>query len=306
MKVIVFGGAGFLGSHVADTLSEAGHEVTLYDLRESPYRRVDQRQIIGDILDESGVRHAVQGHEVVFNFAGLADIREAAEKPLDTVKYNVYANSIILEAARSSNIKRFIFSSSLYVYSASGSFYRSSKQACELFIQDYYEEHGLPYTILRFGSLYGPRADERNGVYRLLLEALSKKKITYHGTGEEIREYIHVADAAKLCVEILDAKFRNEHIIITGNQTIKSKDILVMIQEILRGDLEVRFVERDSKIHYRVTPYSFSPRIGKKLMTTSYVDMGEGILEMMTEIYKDLHKDLETQNGIIMRPFARE
>lgn len=306
MKVLIFGGAGFLGSHVAEALSSAGHKVTIFDMYSSAYLRGDQEQIIGDILDEQKVADAVRGNEVVYNFAGLSDIREAAQKPLETVKLNIYGNTIILEACRNNKVKRFVFASSLYVYSNVGSFYKSSKQSCELFIQDYYEEYGLEYTILRFGSLYGPRADEKNGVYRLIKEALTQKKIIYYGTGEEIREYIHVHDAAKLCVDILEEGFINQHIIITGNQTIKSKDVLVMIKEMVGGGLEIQLKEAQSNIHYRVTPYSFNPRIGRKLTANSYVDIGQGILDMMAEIYQELHKELKSENGIFVKPANHE
>lgn len=306
MKALVFGGGGFLGSHVSDMLSNAGHDVTIFDCVPSKYLRSGQKQIIGDILNEQQVLDAVRGNEIVYNFAGLSDIREAALKPLDTVKLNIYGNAVILEACRVNKIKRFVFASSLYVYSNVGSFYRSSKQACELFIQDYHEEFGLEYTILRFGSLYGPRADEKNGVYRLIKEALSQKRITYYGTGEEIREYIHVLDAAKLCADILDKNFINQHIIITGNQTIKSKDVLVMIKEMVGGELEIQLKAAESNIHYRVTPYSFNPRIGRKLTANSYVDIGQGILDMMAEIYEEVHKELKSENGILVKPANHE
>lgn len=306
MKAIVFGGAGFLGSHVVDVLSNAGHEVTIFDRDPSQYLKPGQKQIIGDILNEQEALDAVRGNEIVYNFAGLSDIREAAQKPLQTVKLNIYGNTVILEACRVNKVKRFVFASSLYVYSNVGSFYRSSKQSCELFIQDYHEEFGLEYTILRFGSLYGPRADEKNGMYRLIKEALTQKKITYHGTGEEIREYIHVLDAAKLCVDILDESFINQHIIITGNQTIKSKDVLVMIKEMVGGGLEIQLKAAESNIHYRVTPYSFNPRIGKKLTANSYVDIGQGILDMMAEIYQEVHRELKSENGILVKPADHE
>ena len=166
MKIIVFGGAGFLGSHVADTLSEAGHEVTVFDIKKSPYLREDQKMIVGDILDIEAVEKAVAENEVVYHLAGIADIDECSKRPVDTVRYNVLGTVIVLEASRKARVKRFVFAGSVYVYSESGSFYRSSKQACELFIENYHRLYDLPYTIIRYGSLYGERADERNSIYR--------------------------------------------------------------------------------------------------------------------------------------------
>mgnify|MGYP001264239969 CR=1 FL=1 len=74
MKVVVFGGSGFLGSHVCDKLSDAGHEVTIYDIEESLYRKPEQRIIVGSILDEEKVHQSVADKDVIFNFSGLSDI----------------------------------------------------------------------------------------------------------------------------------------------------------------------------------------------------------------------------------------
>ena len=132
MNITVFGGAGFLGSHVCDKLTDAGHSVTIFDIRESPWLREGQRMIVGDVLDEKAVAEAVDGAQVVYNFAGIADIGEAGSRPVDTVKYNILGNTLVLEAAVKAKARRFVFASSLYVYSSAGGFYRCSKQACEL------------------------------------------------------------------------------------------------------------------------------------------------------------------------------
>lgn len=213
MKILVTGGAGFLGSHVADALSASGHEVIVFDVVRSPYLRADQKMIVGDLLDEALLQRLVSKVEVVFHFAGIADIDECKKKPLDTAKINILGTVALLEACVNANIQRFVFASSAYVYSNLGYFYRISKQACEAYIEDYYELYGLKYTCLRYGSLYGPRADERNGVYRLIKQAVQNKKIVYHGNGNEQREYIHVADAAQSSVRILSPEFENTHIV---------------------------------------------------------------------------------------------
>ncbi|MCX5657308.1 MAG: NAD(P)-dependent oxidoreductase, partial [Candidatus Omnitrophica bacterium] len=187
MKAIVFGGSGFLGSHVADTLTERGFKVTIFDLKKSPYLQKMQEMVVGNILNEALVEKVIKGASYVYNFAGIPDIAGAQKKPLECIKYNVIGNTIILEGCRKAKIKRFIFASSLYVYSKAGTFYRSTKQACELIIENYQEVFGLPYTILRYGSLYGPRADKKNFIYNIINQALTKNMIVRNGDGEEIR-----------------------------------------------------------------------------------------------------------------------
>lgn len=287
MKAIVFGGSGFLGSHVADALTTAGYETTIFDIKESPYVQKGQDMIVGNILNKKAVEEAVAGCGVVYNFAGIADIEEAHKKPVETVENNILGNTIVLEACRANQVKRFVFASTVYVYSEAGSFYRSSKQACELIIKDYSEVFGLPYTILRYGSLYGPRADETNWIYTILKQAITEGKITRYGNGEEIREYIHVEDAARCSLKILSNEFENHCVIIAGQQSIKVKDVMIMIREILGNKIELEFLPTDSSIHYEISPYTFNPKIARRVISDSYLDLGQGILDMLNTISKE-------------------
>ncbi|MBU0568820.1 NAD(P)-dependent oxidoreductase [bacterium] len=297
MNAVIFGGSGFLGSHVADALTETGHKVIIFDLRHSPYLHSDQKMVIGDILDMDKVFSAVEACDVIYNFAGIADIDECAGKPIETVKYNILGNSIILEAARKAKTRRFVFASSVYVYSNTGAFYRSSKQACESFIEDYNKLYGLPYTVLRFGSLYGERADERNSIYKLIKNALLTGKIVYHGTGDEQREYIHVKDAAALSVKILEPEFKNQHVILTGNLAMEYRDLLEMIREMLGNRVEIVYKEKERDAHYKVTPYAFNPKLGRKLVNNPHIDMGQGLLNCMKEIYEQIHQEKHEEMG---------
>lgn len=284
MNIVVFGGSGFLGSHVADALTNAGHAVTIYDLHGSEYLGPTQKMVVGDILDERLVRQTVTSQDVLFNFAGLADIDEAKSKPIETVKYNILGNTVLLEAARQERIKRFVYASTIYVYSDSGSFYRCSKCASEMYVETYQKQYGLNYTILRYGTLYGTRADMRNSVYRFVTQAMLEGKIMYPGNGDEIREYINVLDAAQASVEILKEEFCNQQIIFTGHYPMKISDLFTMIQEILKKDIEIIYQPK-SMDHYTITPYTFVPKLGKKYVKHYYVDMGQGLLLCMQEIF---------------------
>lgn len=280
---IVFGGAGFLGSHVADTLTQDGYQVRIFDIRQSPYLKPGQEGIVGDLMNLEDVRKAMQGCDYVYNFAGIADIGEANVQPLDTAKINVIGTVHTLEGARMAKVKRYVFASTVYVYSNQGSFYRTSKQAAERFIETYGECYGLSYTILRYGSLYGRRADRRNGIYRLLSQALIDRKISYVGSGEELREYIHVGDAARTSVDILASEYANQHIIIAGNEKMRSRDLVKMVAEML-GGIPYEFSGEQLDGHYQITPYAFNPKIGKKLVSTLHTDLGQGLIDCMADI----------------------
>ena len=299
MKVLVFGGSGFLGSHVADALTEAGHDVSIFDISPSPYLNNNQKMVIGDILDQDGVDNAVAGNDIVYHFAGIADIDACAKRPVDTVKYNILGTTYILDACRKAKIKRFVFASSAYVYSSSGYFYRTSKQACESLIENYNELFGLPYTCLRYGSLYGDRADTNNSIYRIIKQALTEGKISYHGTGDEIREYIHVKDAAQNSVKILEPEFENQNVILTGTETMKYHELLEMIQEMLEDKVTIEITPSARKAHYKITPYNFSPKLGKKMVNNPHIDMGQGLLLCMADVFEKIHNGAAESLGII-------
>lgn len=300
MKITLFGGAGFLGSHVCDKLSEAGHDVTVVDLRPSPYLRPDQTMITGNILDEELVARAVEGADMVFNYAGIADIGEANRRPVDTARINVLGNVIALEACRKAGVKRYVFASSLYVYGKSGGFYRCSKQACELYIENYQAMHGLDYTILRYGSLYGSRADIRNAINRFVAEALEKGAITYYGNPTALREYIHVEDAALCTVEVLKPEYANENIVLSGNQPMRVGDLFKMIGEMLGKDIEVVYQHDPNSGHYQITPYAFMPKVGKKMTPILTTDLGQGILRVMEDVHREMHPDMHDVGGYLV------
>ena len=285
MRIFLTGGSGFVGSHVADALSDAGHQVTIFDRKPSPYLRGDQTMVTGDILDAAQVAGAVAGHEAIYHFAGMADLDAAGSRALESVQLNVVGTVTLLEAARSAGVRRFVHASTIYVYSERGGFYRCSKQSAELYIEEFQRRYGLDFTILRFGTLYGPRADERNSVYRLLRQALDTKEIHCDGTGEELREYVNIRDAARLSVQVLGPEFRNHHVIVTGPYPVKYGQLAEMIGEMLGGDVKVTFDFENRSTHYRLTPVTFAPKIGYKLTTTMYIDMAQGLLECLHEIH---------------------
>ena len=232
------------------------------------------------------------GHDAVYHLAGIAHLDIGLTAPIETVEQNVLGTVIALEAARLAGVRRFVYASSVYVYSEGGSFYRCSKQAAELYVEEYQRRHGLDFTILRFGTVYGPRADRHNSVRRYLKQALRDRRIVAAGTGDEIREYVHVKDAAQSSVQVLADEFRNERIVLTGHHPMRFGDLLEMIREIL-GDVEIQLRAARARTtprhgdsgHFAITPYSFRPKAAKKLVANPYLDMGQGLLECLEEIY---------------------
>lgn len=197
--------------------------------------------IVGDILDEKTICEAIDGADIVFNYTGLTDINKVAVNPMTSVKINILANISIFECCLKYYIERYIFASSLYVYGNSGGFYRCSKQAYEIFIENYHTTYNISSTILRYGSLYGSRANNYSDIERFIHEALTKKRITYYGSKNALCEYLHVDDASDATLAILDPEFSNQNIIISGSQPIRMSDLFQMISEIIEYEIDVEY-----------------------------------------------------------------
>ena len=289
MKAIVFGGAGFLGSYVVDALADAGHDVVIFDRKASPFR-TDIPTIVSDILDRTAVTEAVKGCDYVYNLAGAANVELSVDHPLDFLEVNIMGNAYIIEAARHAGVKRFVYASSAYALSDSGAFYGTSKRTSEKVIELYQKHYGLDYTILRYGSVYGPRADASNRIFRLLRQALTEGKITFPGGGPEEREYIHAADAARLSVDILADWGKNETFILTGVERFTYVKLLDMINEVLGNKLTIDILGCDYKGHYTMTPYHFHPTMGKKLIRNPCIDFGQGLLDCIENLHGQIYQ----------------
>ena len=135
-RVLVTGSSGFIGSHTADALEERGYHVVLFDVAPSKYKTKTQEEFIGDILTPGDIEKAMEGCYTVYHFAAQADIGVSSEIPTQTITTNIIGTQNVLEAARKHKVKRFMFASTIYVYSELGSFYRVSKQACEKIIEE--------------------------------------------------------------------------------------------------------------------------------------------------------------------------
>jgi len=287
-RVCVIGGAGFLGSHVADKLSEMGHDVVVVDRQKSMWLRQNQKMVLADLLEPSSIDRAVEGAEIVYNFAGLADLNQALTMPVKTIELNVLGNMHVLESCKKAGVKRYLYASTIYVYSREGGFYRCSKQAAEHYIEEYQNVYGLDYTILRYGSLYGPRAGEDNGLFRIVRDAVARGNISYEGDPDSIREYIHVEDAAYTSVVALGPEFLNQSVILTGQQSMRVNDLLSMLSEILGFEEPPEFRGENYAGHYVRTPYAYQPKLGRKYSPPMHVDLGQGLLQLIDEVRKKL------------------
>ena len=290
-SILVIGGAGFLGKNFIETLlSKDDYKISSFDL--APSNLLPKKQsLTGSILDEAALSKAMADVDIVCHFAGMADIEECTESPVKAVQSNVLGATMVMDACVKSNVKRLIFASSVYASTNLGGVYRSTKLACESLLKDYQKYYDLDYTILRYGTLYGRGANQKNSIHRFLNEALKENKIHYQGNGLEMREYIHVLDAAELTIEAMKKEHANKTLILTGQKETMVKDLFAMISEILGKDIEVEYKDPTQKqllkSHYSTTPYSYIKDMSKKLVVNEYIDLGRGLLDCIEGIEND-------------------
>lgn len=285
MKVLIYGGSGFLGRNLANYLNKKKHKVTVFDKKKIHFDK-NIKFIKGNILNLKQVKKATKGQDIVYNLAGISDIGDSIKNPILTTRINILGSVFTLEAAVKYTVKRYIFASSIYVLSKQGGFYKTSKKSVESFIEEYNKNNKLKYTILRFGSVYGNESDPRNGIKKILKSALNNKNIIYGGTSRAERRFLHVNDAIKASIAILKKKYVNKSVLITGNKKIKIKNLIKTIQRILKIKKKVFFKRKPMMGHYDTNPFNDKPKKQIKYMVKPTISLSQGIINIISSLKK--------------------
>jgi UDP-glucose 4-epimerase len=223
MRILVTGGAGFIGSHVVDSYVTAGHRVTVVDNlvsgnvknlnRRARFVKVDVRGKQMELIFKSG------RFDVVNHLAAQIDVRRSVEDPVFDADVNILGLLNMLELSRKFRVKKIIFSASGGTYYGECarparetdpprplSPYGISKLASECYLRAYRSLHSLPFTVLRYGNVYGPRQDPHGeaGVVAIFCQRLLAGTPAFiYGTGKQQRDYVYVADVARANVAAL-------------------------------------------------------------------------------------------------------
>ena len=222
MRILVTGGAGFIGSHVVKILLGKGYEVVVLDnLSSSKKDSVDRRAqlIIGDINNPTQSRKALKGAEAVIHMAGLIIVPESVKDPIKYCENNVVGTVSFLESMRAENVKKIIFSSSACVYGNPAKLpikedapvnpdnpYGASKASIEAFLQSFHSVFGFDVVILRYFNPYGPgemHDPETHAIPNFIKATLAKKPIPLYWQGEQVRDFIYIEDLAQAHVDVL-------------------------------------------------------------------------------------------------------
>jgi len=255
MTDLVTGGSGFIGSHVVDALRKMGRRVRNLDL--VPPHRSDVEFVKASLSDAAAVTAATEGCSSIFHLAAVSNVDEAYQAPVKTVEINVVGTLNVLEAARKTDCNRVLFASTVWVYGGArgvdvhedspfympgaGHVYTSTKIACELILHDYAELYGLPFTILRYGIPYGPRARSGTVVPIFVRKALAGEPLTIFGDGSQYRNFIYVEDLAEGNAKALAPIAENQIYNLEGPRPITVREVAETIRKILGGHVQIEF-----------------------------------------------------------------
>ena len=250
-RILITGGAGFIGSHLTRHFAEQAEVTVLDDLRSGYARNLDGvrcRFLQGSILDDVALKQAIAGAEEVYHLAAMISVPESIAKPAECAKLNTEGTRRVLDAALNTGVRKVVLASSAAIYGDNPTVpklesmtpepkspYAETKLAGEKLLAQYTRAHGLGTTSLRFFNVFGPLQDPRSAyaaaVPIFIAKALRDEPIGIHGDGGQTRDFIHVADIVGALAYAGASKD------MAGTYNVgygQSQSILALAQEIIR------------------------------------------------------------------------
>jgi len=301
MKAIVTGGAGFIGSHISEILLKKGHEVVVIDnlscgsLNNINHLKVNKKFFFKkvDILDIDKLSKCFIGVDWVFHLAGLADIVPSIESPVNYYNVNVTGTLNVLECARNSKVKRFIYAASSSCYGIPDQFptselsdikpeypYALTKYMGEELVCHWGQLYKLPSISLRLFNVYGPRS-RTSGAYGavfgvFLAQKFHGKPYTVVGDGSQTRDFTYVTDVANAFISAADSDISGEIMNVGSNQHYSVNRLV----ELLKGDV-VNIPKRPGEPDSTFADIS---KITRLLGWKSEVTFEQGVSEMVKQL----------------------
>ncbi|MBM3464563.1 MAG: NAD-dependent epimerase/dehydratase family protein [Armatimonadetes bacterium] len=258
-RVLITGGAGFIGSHIAEHYARAGADVVVLDVAASApnLAGIPHRYVQGSVLDADLVARAAEGADYVFHLAAIVSVPRSMESPWECVEINVKGTLAVLEAARAHAVRKVVLSSSAAVYGddaatpqqegmrpAPCSPYGISKLDGELYLELYRREHGVGTVSLRYFNVFGPRQDPTSQyaavVPHFIHRALRDEDLLVHGDGEQTRDFIHVRDVVAANVLAAGAADMHGAYNVARGEKTTVNDLAQTIVEVVGSRSQVR------------------------------------------------------------------
>jgi len=268
-KCLVTGVAGFIGSHLAERLLTEGHEVIGIDCLTQYYDRRIKEDNLAYLLEQKGFcfikkdvlkvdwKEFLSDVDFIFHHAAQPGVRDSWGINFESyVRNNITATQILLEAAKGSRIKKFIYASSSSIYGDAETFptseetlprpvspYGATKLAAEHLCYVYHKNFGLPIVILRYFTVYGPRQRPDMAFHRFIKAMLLDNEIVIYGDGEQTRDFTFISDVVEANLLAMDRGVEGEIFNIGGGTRIRVRKVLSLLEDIMGKKALLRYVE---------------------------------------------------------------
>ena len=276
MRILITGGAGFIGSNLTKRLVEEGHEITVLDsllrgnkLDKETYARITF--IKGDVRDAELMIEASRGCDIIFHFAAVLGVDIVADNPVETMDVEVIGTRNAVMAAEINNIKKIMYASTSGIYGHSAietalteevlvdprTSYAMAKRYNEIYLASHHQEKGLNAISLRFFNVYGHNQDNRMVVPLFFEQALRNEPLTVFGSGKQTRDFTYIEDTIEACVRLMHID--GSHIVnIANEEEWRIEDLAVKIKEITGSSSEIIYLEAPKKRY----DYEVERRVG--------------------------------------------
>jgi nucleoside-diphosphate-sugar epimerase len=302
MKILITGGAGFIGSHLTDRMVQEGHEVVVLDslLRGNKLRKdtFDKIEFIkGDVRNIDAVITASKNCDIIFHLAAVLGVDIVADNPIETMDVEVMGTRNVIFAAELNNVKKIMYASTSGIYGHSifekslteevlvdpKTSYAMAKRYNEIYLASHHQERGLCAISLRFFNVYGLRQDTRMVVPLFFEQALNNQPITVFGNGEQTRDFTYIDDTIEACMRCLSVE-GSEIINIANEEEYQIKDVAIAIKEITGSKSEIVFIEAPKKRY----DYEVGRRVGSsaKLMDLCSFKPSTKLMDGLKKIYE--------------------
>ena len=303
-KVLIVGGAGFIGSHTADILMEQGVKVRVLDNLSSGHRtnlpasHPLMEFVEGDMRNAKTVKEVMQGISHVVHLAAQVSVVASLEDPEFSAQQNIIGYLNVLDAAKNAGVKRMVYASSAAMYGNPHvlplsedvpmqqlSPYGLEKKVNEDYADLYHRLHGFSALGMRFFNVYGPRQDPKSpyaGVIALFMDRIKDNlPLTMNGDGEHTRDFIYVRDVARTNVEALGVDVQGACNVATGEKT-SLNDLVNVLSEITGNKAEVTYgPEREGDIvHSLANPTKMNKEIG----VVAETDLKAGLTKLLESV----------------------
>ncbi len=306
-KVLITGGAGFIGSHLTECLLKRGDDVVVFDDFSAGRKSnlsgvIDQIECFeGDIRDRTAIDKCLDGVGTIYHMAAIVGVNVVTKLPdSETVDVDLNGTKTLLEACKDSGVSKLFFASSSEVYGhypqeklpmsedddfSSDTEYGRAKYRAEMLCKRYYEDYGLKTSSARYFNVYGPR-QSLNGyaIPHMIHAALRNKPIEIHGNGKQIRDFTYIDDTVDATIRICDGGYGGEVFNIGTGRSINMNDLADLIIGLCDSKSEIAYIPKRRPTDLQ-DKYSDPSKIKKMLGWEPSVGLKEGLIRTI-EYYK--------------------